>query len=312
MRKFAIPYNNRDVDAYLAMVQKYHDSIDCIYFQFPGLDGHARLNVIESNPLQSRRQTMAFLEKSKGKFRRNLLLNRAFIGMSDSDKVLYIYNTVLPVIMHYGIEEATVSDYSFCSLLHKALPDLQVTLSCNAFCFIQRSIDYWRDVGITTINLPREALRFPQLLKLHGLRIKCIVNEGCLFGCPQALNHACYLASNTDGIHYCCGQGKPSDILRTNFVLPRWLSRFDSIVDSYKIVHRLYSTETLDTILDAYVNERNDVMLSAIVKSRLMDSRNMDLPVKYISDKLLTCECRDCDTCKICDSLFEKHGCSLT
>ena len=175
------------------------------------------------------------------------------------------------------------------------------------------------EIGTTVFNPPREILRNVEALKelkKTGFKLKCIVNEACYYGCPQNINHAHYIAAQGIGHAYYCDRNewKLSDILRTNFILPRHLKYYDEYVDIYKLSGRGQSTAMIAKIIDAYVNERDDVTLNDIlttrrlfVLERLRNKYNIQLTAKSIPDKLLTCQCLDCDNgCNICDKVIEK------
>lgn len=151
--------------------------------------------------------------------------------------------------------------------------------------------------------LPREALRNTELLeniKNDKWKIKCLVNEACIYGCPQNINHACYL-SLTGGINISCfcnrNDWRYSDLLRTNFILPRWLKNFDNLVDIYILSGRRAPTFKIVDILDAYVNERNDVNLLRIIMWRNnIKAEHYMIPMNRVPYKLLTCRCKVCES----------------
>lgn len=315
-RKFSIPYNNTEPEKYLELIEPYKENIDNIYLGIPGIESHCNDNSI--NHIDAFINTKRFLELSKGKYKRLITLNKAFYSISDVDKSLFILNTITPLILTYEIEGVIVSDFNLAVILKETLPDLEIQTSCNTYQFNLNSYKLWnKEVGVTTFNPPREVLRTPELLKEIknlGFKLKYIVNEACIYGCPQNINHACYIANSINYIpitYYCeRPKWKYSDILKTNFILPRHLKLFDEFVDIYKIAGRNSTTDRIILMIDAYVNERNDIDLVDIMTSRLrtklFKSKNISIPVNRIPDKLLTCKCAECDTCNICNKVIKK------
>lgn len=309
MRKFSVPYGNQEPESYLMMLDRFKDSIDSIYFSFPSIYEHVITKIVKENPIQAYNNTKQFLELTKGKYRRNLLLNSIFDSTSEPKK-LHILTIIVPLILQYDIEECTVADYSLCKILHEFLPELKITASCNTYQYHKKQIDYWLETGATTINLPREVLRdfdlLKQLAKNRNFISKAIVNEGCLFGCPQSINHACYMTfDGTRQYTWICDTKESHDLLKTNFILPRWLKKFDQYIDVYKIVHRFFSTDHLSLILDQYINEKDDLTLRALISTRI---NGLDIDTKHVPDFLLKCKCSLCHTCKICENTVKKYG----
>lgn len=314
MRKFSVPYNNSNPDEYLKAILPFKNSIENIYFSYPGVGAHVTPDNLINNLSDAYEYTQGFLTQTKGVYKRILAVNTCFIPLSDTDKQAFIINTLLPILLGFEIEGIIISDFTLARLIHQMIPNLEIHTSCNTYQFNEKTYEYWYDeAGISVFNPPRESLRNPQLLKnikSDKWKIKCLVNEACLYGCPQNINHACYLSVGSE-LHtaYFCNRStwRYSDILRTNFILPRWLKYFDDIVDIYKLSGRACPTEKIVDMLDAYINERNDVNLLRIITWRvdIQDSRFI-IPVNRVPDKLLDCKCSDCDSCKICENVVRK------
>ena len=314
MRKFSVPYNNSNPSEYLDAIRPFKDSIDNLYFSYPGIGAHVTPSFMRTNLGEAYANTQAFLQQTKGKFKRILAINPCFIPLGDREKQMWMLNTLLPVLLGYEIEGVIVADFALACMLHRNFPQLEINTSCNTYQFNEKTYDYWhREAGVSVFNPPREALRNPELLKAiksDKWKIKCIVNEACIYGCPQNINHACYL-SVSDQIHSECFCNRRtwrySDVFRTNFVLPRHLHLFDNLVDIYKISGRDCPTKKIANMLDAYVNERNDVNLLSIITWRVdMGDRRIIIPVNRVPDKLLFCKCKDCKTCQICEKVMTK------
>ena len=85
-----------------------------------------------------------------------------------------------------------------------------------------------------------------------GFRLKCLVNESCLMGCPSTFTHALSIALRCLGtLEGCCQRGI-GDVLRGNYILPRWQKHYDKYVDVYKISGRETKQNYPFMCLDAY------------------------------------------------------------
>jgi len=206
--------------------------------------------------------------------------------------------------------------------IHKIYPDIDVQTSCNAYIYNVRQMDYWNEkCGTTTFNPAREVTRMPSILKTfknRGYRIKCIVNEACLFGCPVSITHVTKQSDNCHDNKLCvgnCYQDNLANIFRSNYLIPRWLKYYDKYIDIYKIAPRTVSTDTLNDFIDCYVNEKDDEDLCKFTSTGTISNFNIinhnriafkklnpiQIKCKDVPDKLMTCECKRCNTCKICE-----------
>ena len=78
-----------------------------------------------------------------------------------------------------------------------------------------KQMNYWREeAGITVFNPPREILRTPNKLKEmkeEGFILKCLINESCLYGCPQTINHCMSLSNGKPLSDISCCNGNLSN-----------------------------------------------------------------------------------------------------
>lgn len=315
IRKFSVPYNFSNPEKYLDSISPFKENIDHLYFSIP-VETFSYTEPISNNLqdiLDAKTNTETFLEESKGEYKRVLAYNNAFWPMSDTNKMLWVQATLAPLIKKYNIEGIIISDFTLGQCIHHSLPDLEIHTSCNTFQFNLNTMRHWKEqCGVTLFNPPRETLRIPSLLKqIHklGYKTKYLVNEPCLFGCPQQINHACYTAVRDSYRGKCesfCDRPNKDmlDVFKSNVILPRWLPKLDPYVDVYKLAGRNDETSRIVRALDAYINERDDLDLLDFINNHKTLTRYVQLglkiPTKMIPDKLLTCQCSQCDTCTEC------------
>lgn len=318
-RLFSVPYNNSEAEDWLIKVyEPYKENIDNVYFGVPFLtDGHQSL---ERRPDGKEKasllydNTIDFLNQTEGKFKRIVTLNKAVYPMSLDERNLFINDVIRRLVETYRVDGFILTDFYMARMIHQRWPHLELHTSCNCFQWNLATMRNWQEIaGISVFNPPREILRTPERLKeMHdaGFKLKCLVNEGCLYGCPSSVNHSCLQGLGYHDYDCYCHLGKMSNGLRGNWVLPRWLPKLDKYVDIYKFTGRILSTNFMVRCLDAYVNLRDDIGVNEIVIggsiTTLKHYVRKPLLTSDIHDDLLICEAKRCATCKKCDKLIAK------
>jgi hypothetical protein len=304
---FSIPYNGAIADDYLSVIAPYGNYIDSIFFGLSSLqDEHPRFK----NKKIAEENTLNFLSKNIP-YKRLLTLNKAHYWMSDKEIFSFCENDVFPIMEKYHIEGAIVSHYTMAKYIHYHMPNIELQTSCNTFMYNIHAMQLWKEnCGISVFNPPRDILRMPKLLeKMHdcGFKLKCIVNESCKYGCTQQMAH-CFSGYHIHGscLYECNHLQDESDVLRCNWILPRWLTYLDPYVDIYKIVGRGAPLDRISSMLDAYINERDDIYLDDFIYGGVYRGLHYNIPTNVIPDKLLTCGCADCNIkCSLCNQVIE-------
>ena len=340
IRKYAIPYNGSNPEWFLNQMDKRKKYIDHVFCELPfddflsqlrflyGNDNGQKMN--DNSTLLNRSLYMKncsdFLQLTLGKYKRICPINAAYYNFKDLSDFNFFVKKVCNTLVYYSVEGVILSDYRLALVLRQLLPNLEIQTSCNGYQWDLTQMAIWRDnIGVKLFNPPREILRLPSKLKeMHnaGFRLKCIVNEGCLIGCPNSLNHQMCVALRCYNGSYCVQRGV-ADIFRSNWILPRWQKYYDEYVDVYKISGRAEPVEYIFYALDAYINEVNTIPLSNLMINGVMKvmraycslaSLNA-ITLDKIPDKLAFCECHDCKNCKLCknvlSSILSKQECSL-
>lgn len=310
MRKFSIPYNGVSAEAYISAVTPYMDYIDSIFLGFPSLlDSHPQyqnIKIKEAAELNG----LDFLSKQIP-CKRFLTLNRTHYHKSDQELQDFCENTVFPLIDKYHIEGLIMTDFNMAKFVHKQRPDVDISTSCNTFMNNIRTMHLWHEqCGTTLFNPPRDICRTLDALKklsAEGFQLKCIVNESCRYGCPQQMIH-CFDSVKLNGPYdFECSHISDEEILKCNWILPRWLKYLDPYVAIYKIVGRGASLGRIISMLDAYINERDNIYLDDFLYGGAYRGKHLNLPTKMIPDKLLTCECKNCKHCNLCNHIIQDY-----
>lgn len=315
-RLFSIPYSNKvDPYNYLILINQYKHNIENIFLGLSELPNHLSLQTQE-NIFDSKQ----FLTITKGKYKRIVAYNPIFINEDINHIIKYFDNSIYPLIEKYHIDGFILTNLDLARHIHKDFHDIEIHTSCNAFQFTLRQMEQWRELaGVNLFNPPREAGRIPELLRTmheYGYRIKLLVNEGCIFGCPYSYNHACEVASQINQLsvnNKLCGIYDIENIFKTNLILPKWLDYLDEYVDVYKIAGRNSSANKLRRMFDAYIHQIkfkyiNDYMLCGnehIIQK--LANNNIMIEEDIIPDRLRYCESKDCHlTCFECSNALKK------
>ena len=323
-RLFSIPYNGIDPNEYLNSIEPYKKNIENIYFgaaylidNFHSVRNARKLigvNLDEKFINDYEENTHRFLLESKNKYKRIVVFNSSYYGLSLEELHKLLSTIILPYIEITGIDGCICTDFNMARIIHETFPKLEMHTSCNCFQWNIRQMEIWqKECGISVFNPPREILRSPYKLKEMkeaGFKLKCIVNEACLYGCPQTIEHCMSFSTNSEFTAYkTCNRGDIANIFRTNWVLPRWLDKLDKYVDIYKISGRMDPIEKIINTLDAFINVKEVEDITSIFGGcniSLISNTNIKIPSYIIPDKLLTCECKECNkSCFICEDLIK-------
>jgi hypothetical protein len=331
-RIYSLPYNGADPEWYLQEAEKRKAHLDHVYCELPFeesemlshvrflFDGKVGEAVNRTDTNQKRAQYLrncdAFLRISKGKVRRICPINAMYYIFHSEDDQKQFAISLARAANYYQLEGVILSDYRIAVLLHALLPELEIHTSCNAYQWNLRQMEIWREqCGVTVFNPPREILRVPVKLKeMHdaGYKLKCLINEACLMGCPNSFNHNLSVSLRCYAGTLSCCQNGIADLFRANWILPRWQKHYDEYVDIYKIAGRNSDREYPFTTMDAYLSENNDMALTDLMISGTVSFAHRMVPdevlknitLDTVPDKLMTCGCKECDRCRLCETIL--------
>ena len=323
---YSLPYNGTDVDWFLQEAEKRKKHLDHIFLDIPLPVGIPRSRGIfyrvgdvgsYARMFDHISSCAVLLGKSKGRFRRICTLNAMYYMYGTAGELFAFVKDICDAVDKYAIDGLIVTDYRIAKALHTLRPEVEIHTSCNAYQWSITQMEIWREVcGVKVFNPPREILRVPSKLKeMHdaGFGLKCLVNESCLIGCPNSFNHSMSIALRCLGILDMCCQRGVGDILRGNYIVPRWQKHYDRYVDIYKIAGRDTVGDYPFKCMDAYLREEDKMVLSDLIlggtvaqfKRIVPDGIRDRLTLDRVPDKLLSCECKGCSECGLCDRLMK-------
>lgn len=155
------------------------------------------------------------------------------------------------------------------------------------------------------------------------IRIGLLANEGCLPQCPFKPAHDAHIAlshlaipADTHAANRDFGcmrllRESPHRILASPFIRPEDAARYAPFADILKICGRTLGPEFLRRTISAYLAERWDGNLLALLDAaewmaREFHLENADLPDDFL-DRAWRCD-KDCEACGVCRELFAAHG----
>ena len=305
MRKFSIPYSSRiEPNSYIDLISEYTPYIENIYMGIPELKNHVSL---QHEDTDTKSYVYDLLDKTLNMYKRIVVYNSISYNMNDADLFKFFDTNINPLI---------VTNLPLAIKLHRDFPKLELHTSCNSFQWNTRQMKLWEGLaGVTLFNPPREAAKTPSMLKeMHsaGFKLKVLLNEACLYGCPFTINHACGVAEGTKQ-YISCSLNDFSNALRTNLFLPQWLDTIDEYVYCYKLSGRDCYYNNLKNILAAYILQNPMTYIDEIStfggKSAIRDLKSNGIRIKIsdIPEKTRYCEAKDCNTtCFICSEKMQQ------
>ncbi len=197
----------------------------------------------------------------------------------------------------------------------KKVTNLEVTLSTICEVTDVRDAIYYEELGVDVI-VPSSKINYNiKTLKeikkgLKKAKIKLMVNEYCLGGCPLRKFHWNHLALNKDNTDSdysdICFNSYMKDkykVLTNTVVRPEDIPKYNGIIDSIKLIGRTSSikSEFLENTIAAYSNQKFDgnfIELSSLGLSRLINIPNKNLDDLFEARKNCNFVCHICNKCK--------------
>ena len=306
MRLFSLPFNKVPFKEYENLLKRYDkDCIHSIYLSIPEIDEHLYEEKEDDVSKDLLKHTLDY--------KRMVVYNHGMYPYDDRELLNHLEKAIFPLIEKYRIDGFIVTNVHVSRFLRETFPNLELHLSCNNPVYTVRQAMNWIENGkVDIINPPREIGRTPTLLEefhKHGIKQKVLLNNACAYGCSNQLNHTCSCGLEYDNNMFSCTYGEFTKWLKNCVVLPRWMDKLDNYVYTYKIAGRFLKSDVLQRMCDSYILGRQATYMSEIASGGTLSSMyqlGYDIPLSLLPDKLSWCECRDCETCHLCDRVLEK------
>jgi collagenase-like PrtC family protease len=228
----------------------------------------------------------------------------------------------------HDLEAITIANPIYIKEVRRRFPDIEICASVlgDIDC-VQRALIFSR-AGANVITPDPNINRNLQLLKgikeATHIKLKLMVNEGCLYKCPFRKFHFNYISHKSkelgpveeDVFFFNCSQvidNDHSQLLKSGWIRPEDVSKYNDIATFFKIVGRERPGSLVIRATKAYLNESwdgdlLDIMCSSINKYGLDFGAHLDnksLSENGFFEKITSCD-RDCFNCSFCDNLASK------
>jgi collagenase-like PrtC family protease len=196
-------------------------------------------------------------------------LNNAELTIKGQRKIAQLMDWLVDI----GVDSVTVTIPYLLELIKKRYPSLKVYVSVLAGVNSLRRAKFWESMGADRITLLNVDVNrnFPLLVQIKN-NVKCqlslILNANCLYECPVYVyhgittSHASQSGHSSKGfvIDYCrivCRYRQitePVNFIKSSWIRPEDVACYEKIgINCFKIIDRGMSTQTILSIVEAYV-----------------------------------------------------------
>lgn len=227
----------------------------------------------------------------------------------------------------HGVEAVTLANPIYIKEIRNKFPDIDICASVLAdIDCAQRAIifnQYGANIMTPDVNINRNPGVLKEITQTTSLRLKIMVNEGCLSKCPFRKFHFNYTSHKSKEVSSECGvffencvqvsAKDPSQVLRSGWVRPEDLQQYEGISNYFKIVGRSLKKDKVIRCIKAYMEESWDGGLLDIVCDSLhvfnrdygvfLDNKSLG-EYKFF-DKVMACD-KNCTQCSYCESLAKR------
>lgn len=322
--KFSIGYNN-DIKL-LDLLDVYKDNIEALYFPIPyQYSGSGRHISQKSNYIN---EIPKLIKKCNSlNIKSQLLLNATCEGKRGLEKNFFsrIIN-YLQKLKNLGLKSVIVTNPVYISEIKEQIKGIEIESSVNCYVKTVEQALYLRDLGVDILTIDRDINRNIPLIKeirnKTGLKIRILLNEGCLRNCPFRKMHYNFIAhtrlkskaKKIGGIFFERWGAKifsknPAKVFSIPFIPPDALKYYLPFVDYFKISGRDNPTSSIEFFLKAYINQDFKGNLLKILDSPCASYFAFidygALLKNNFFEKMIKCN-SNCNECNYCNKLMKE------
>ena len=203
------------------------------------------------------------------------------------------------------VDALTVATPYLLELIKKRYPMFKVCVSDLAYVNSLQRAKHWENLGadritLFNIDLNRNFTLLEDIRKNIKCELKLILNVNCLYGCPFYMYHANLSSHASQSEHilkgfvidYCrikCRYQQiidPVDFIRSTWIRPEDVGHYEKIgIDFFKIIDRGMTTQTIASIVKAYINRNHSGNLLDLFpdpsKSVMFAKKGLSTKIKY-------------------------------
>jgi collagenase-like PrtC family protease len=232
----------------------------------------------------------------------------------------------------HGLESVTIANPLYISIVKNRFPSIQVCASVlSEIDCVKRARHYVEagaDVITPDVNINRNLTLLKQIKEVTGVKLKLLVNEGCLYKCPfrmfhfNAMSHASKEVDNLDldmsfgNFFGACTEvvaEDTSEILKSCWIRPEDTRKYGEITNYFKITGRSQLQSMVIRTIKAYLQEKWDGDMLDLVEGACRKFSyhyggyldNQILGSESFFETVTKCD-KDCTKCGYCDNLARK------
>ncbi len=304
MNHWVIPYIDQPVSFWSNLADQYGDMIEEVYFPMPqGWIASGRS-----------RQPEAHLES----FLKNVVLPKAVLvnPIVLPEPIATIAPRILDKLREmyerYGVSNLTVTSLELARAVRETLPYVRITASCLMGISTPAQVLVLReDVDSLTpdTRLSHDLKGLQRVKAAFKGRLRLLVNESCLPGCPLRTQHFYEMAySSSFPLSLCQTTLEQMPWLRmtSGWILPQHLHFYEGVYDTLKLAGRvtLQDPQKYRRVLAAYIN-RTELHPDEIGGGPASIITPVDIP-NSLFEAILNCE-KDCHHCSLCRDFYNQH-----
>lgn len=320
--KFSIGYNH-DIES-LTLLEKYKDNIEAIYFPIPSRYMGSGRDILQGEKYIN--EIPEIIKKCKTlNIGSELLMNATCEGATSfKESFSPEFFDYLRKLKDLGLASIIVTNPTHISKIRKQIKDIMIESSVNCYVKTVEHALYLRDLGVDILTIDRDINRdiplIKQIKERTRLKIKIMLNEGCLRNCPFRNIHYNYLSHPVeksdfqkrlffDNPCFSIYSKNPLKIFSIPFVTPNAIEHYNNIVDYYKLSTRVFTTSRIESCLKAYINRKFSGNLLDILDSPGLSYFTF---INYAAVKnngyfenMFKCS-NNCADCDFCNKLFKE------
>jgi collagenase-like PrtC family protease len=264
--------------------------------------------------------------------RPNLVLNSTCEGAEwySQETTTSTMNYLQKMYEEHGLTSVTIANPLYIRAVKERFPNIQISASVlSEINCVQRAQHYVRagaDIISPDVNINRNLKLLKEIKEVAGVRLKLLVNEGCLYKCPFRMFHfnaMSHVSKSVDSVSDAsfgdffgaCTEvvtEDASEIFKSCWIRPEDMRKYGEITNYFKIVGRGQRKSMVIRTTKAYMQEQwegdlLDILSGACRKFSYHHGgyiSNQGLEASSFFKTVTTCD-RNCVKCSYCSSLAE-------
>lgn len=306
---WSLPYIDQPTEFWQALAADYPSRIQAIYFPLP------QAGVGSGRPPQPAEYLTAFLKQDA--IGKAALINPIVLPRPVREIGPLLVDQLAQLVEEYNLSGATIADLQLGEMIRHRLPRLELTASVLMDIHQPHQVQWLNglfDVLVPATRILRRRRSLLALRRAFSGRLRLLVNEGCLAGCPFRQQHFYEMAAALNWPESLCHdllQRQPWLDLTGAWVLPQHLAWFDEVAEDFKLAGRvtLRCPDAYRRVCDAYLH-RTALWPHEIGGGPASMHDRLNIPDDFFQ-QTLACE-QQCHQCDLCKRFAARRGISPT